>query len=94
MTEERTNSIKERLNSEKLLPEGSYRRNKVIYELVCYVNCAIGAEISNRHSVVDLFCQRIDNFMETNPASADYERYYELVREYVSAIRGRTAPRT
>jgi hypothetical protein len=43
------------LNSDPVVPEIVYRRNKVIYELVCYVNCLIGCVFSGRRDVMPIF---------------------------------------
>ena len=83
------------LNSEGVVPGIAYRRNKVIFELVSYVNCLIGCVLSQRRDVVPLFAERCRFFMDSHPAAPDYEKYYAMVRGYIAEVErvfGSTAP--
>lgn len=82
-TVERLRSL---LNAPDVLPESAYRRNGPVYELVCYVNCLIGAELSGRPDVVELFGKRIAQFIANHPPSAEWEAYYRRILDYCSAV--------
>jgi hypothetical protein len=73
------------LNSEGVVPSIAYRRNKVIYELVCYVNCLIGCALSNRIDAMPVFIQRCREFMDSNPLE-EHDNYYSVVRNYLTEI--------
>jgi hypothetical protein len=83
------------LNSEGVVPGIAYRRNKVIFELVSYVNCLVGCVLSQRRDVVPLFVERCRSFMDSHPATPDYEKYYDVVLRYIAGVErvfGSTAP--
>ena len=73
------------LNSEDVVPIIAYRRNKVIYELVCYVNCLIGCALSNRIDAMPIFVQRCRDFMDSNPLE-QHDHYYSVVCSYLTEI--------
>jgi hypothetical protein len=73
------------LNSEDLVPDVAYRRNKVLFEFVSYVNCLIGCVLSERRIMMPVFVQRCREFMD-NQASAEHDRYYSVVRSYLAAV--------
>lgn len=51
----------ESINSEEFSPKLGFRRNKSIYELVCYVNNIIGCYLSKR-SEVNLYLSSLIGF--------------------------------
>jgi len=79
-------SFHNRLNSPEYLPEKAYRRNAKIYELICYVNCAIGASLSGNRSATDLFKERARVYLEKNKPEPEFEKYYDLVGDYLDAL--------
>jgi hypothetical protein len=74
------------LNSEDIVPGTAYRRNKVIFELVSYVNCLIGCVLSKRQDMIPLFTERCRVFMENHPAAPEHEKYYDAVRSYAAEV--------
>jgi hypothetical protein len=74
------------LNSEGVVPALAYRRNKVIFELVSYVNCLMGCVLSQRRDVVPLWIRRCKLFLEQNPAQPDWEKYYGVVQNYIAEV--------
>jgi len=69
-----------KLNVEQVLPEKSLRRDKLNYELVCYVNNTIALTLSEYFYPIELFVTRAETFMEQYPDSCP--EYSELVKEY------------
>jgi hypothetical protein len=74
------------LNSEELVPAMAYRRNKVIFELVSYVNCLLGCVLSQRRDVLPLWIQRCRALLEQHPAQADSAKYYAVVQDYIAEV--------
>ncbi|MDR3377561.1 MAG: hypothetical protein P4M10_02665 [Verrucomicrobiae bacterium] len=74
------------LNREDVLPAVAYRRNVVIYELVCYINCLIGCVLSGRTDSMSAFIRRSGEFMDKHPAEG-YERYYSAARGYLAEVK-------
>jgi hypothetical protein len=79
-------SFQNRLNSPEYLPEKAYRRNAKIFELICYVNCAMGAWLSGNRSATDLFRERARDYLEKNKPEPEYEKYCALVGDYLDAL--------
>ena len=73
------------LNSESVVPSHAYRRNKVIYELVCYVNCLIGCVLSGRQDVMPMFVRRCREFMVSH-ALPEHESFYSVIRSYLTEV--------
>jgi hypothetical protein len=73
------------LNSEAVVPALSYRRNKVVYELVCYVNCLIGCVLSDRRDVMPVFVERCGEFIGSHP-SPEHAHYYSVVQDYLAEV--------
>jgi hypothetical protein len=74
------------LNSKSVVPDIAYRRNKAVYELVCYVNCLIGCVLSDRGDAMPAFIRRSREFMDKHPPEA-YEQYYSVVRIYLAEVK-------
>ncbi len=79
-------SFHARLNSTAYLPDGAYRRNTVVYPLICYVNCLMGCRISANLAGAVRFTDRIQKFVRQHPAPPGYELYYALVEEYLALL--------
>jgi hypothetical protein len=79
--------IDPRLNSPDYLPPIAYRRNAGIYELVCYVNCLVGALISENHDAISVFSRRIDEYLEKHTPGDEFEKYVSVVTSYVERHR-------
>ncbi len=73
------------LNSETVVPGIAYRRNKVLYELVCYVNCLIGCVLSGRRDVMPSFVHRCREFMSGHVLT-EHESYYSAVSSYLAEV--------
>ena len=73
------------LNSEAVVPGIAYRRNKLVYELVCYVNCLIGCVLSDRRDVMPSFIHRGREFMGSH-ILPEHESYYSVVRSYLTEV--------
>lgn len=72
------------LNSPGLVPEQCYRRNKVSYALVCYVNNIIGLFLSKNYEVIPVFIARAATHMTENPPSLGSEAYYAAAESYLA----------
>ncbi|MEK8035024.1 hypothetical protein AACH06_29765 [Ideonella sp. DXS29W] len=72
------------LNSPGLVPEQCYRRNKVSYLLVCYVNNIIGLFLSKNYEVIPVFIARAAKHMADNPASSGSVAYYAVAEKYLA----------
>jgi hypothetical protein len=73
------------LNSEPIIPDAAYRRSKVVYELVCYVNCLIGCVLSGRKEAMPIFIQRCHEFMSSH-VLPEHENFYSVVRSYLAEV--------
>ena len=74
------------LNSPSLVPEQCYRRNKVSYPLVCYINNLIGLFLSKNYEVIPLFIARAATHMAENPPSLGSEAYYTVAERYLAQM--------
>jgi hypothetical protein len=74
------------VNSPGLVPEQCYRRNKVSYVLVCYVNNIIGLFLSKNYEVIPVFIARAATHMAENPPSLGSEAYYTVVEKYLAQM--------
>lgn len=76
-----------KLNAPGTLPKIAYRRNHRIYELVCYVNCLIGARLSDNREGAALFRERILQYLAGYTPEPEEARYCALAAEYVNLDR-------
>jgi hypothetical protein len=74
------------LNSPGLVPEQCYRRNKVSYALVCYVNNIIGLFLSKNYEVIPVFIARAAKHMAENPPSPGSKAYYAVTKSYLAQM--------
>jgi hypothetical protein len=75
-----------RLNSKENAPERGYRRNVVVYELVCYVNNIVGCYLSKNDEPIPVFIGRARKFMQDHPSNDGWHEYYEMVGSYLDAV--------
>ena len=81
-----TDQIRTQLNAEEILPGHAYRRNAGVYELVCYINCLIGADLSGRQDMIDLFADRARTYIDEHVPGPEFEKYYDTVKDYLTSI--------
>lgn len=74
------------LNSPGIVPEQCYRRNKVSYLLVCYINNIIGLFLSKNYEVIPVFIARAATHMAENPPSAGSAAYYAVAERYLAQM--------
>lgn len=74
------------LNTEDLAPKFGFRRNKSIYELVCYVNNIIGCYMSKRIEPIPVFINRIRIYLEECAIASEDEKYCMQVNNFVGAL--------
>jgi hypothetical protein len=74
------------LNSPSLVPEQCYRRNKVSYELICYVNNLMGLFLGKNYHVIPTFIARADRHMTECPPTPGSQAYYEVVEKYLAQM--------
>jgi hypothetical protein len=79
-------ALQRELNRADLVPRHCYRRNKVHYELVCFVNNIIGLVLSDNYEVIPVFVGRALNHIKDFPATEETEIYYPLVTRYLEVI--------
>jgi hypothetical protein len=75
------------LNSPSLVPEQCYRRDKVSYLLVSYINNIIGLFLSKNYEIIPVFIARAATHMAENPPSASSAAYYRLAEKYLAQMR-------
>lgn len=77
--------LQKKLNTGDTVPKGGYRRNALVYPLVCYVNNITACYLSGNYKVVSVFVRRAKHFMVNN--NIDYAvDYYTIVSKYISLI--------
>jgi hypothetical protein len=74
------------LNSPSLVPEQCYRRDKVSYLLVSYINNIIGLFLSKNYEVIPVFIARAATHMAENPPGASSVAYYRLAEKYLAQM--------
>ncbi|MEK8028837.1 hypothetical protein [Pseudaquabacterium rugosum] len=74
------------LNRADIVPRHCYRRNKVHYDLVCYINNIIGLLNSENLDVVPVFVGRALQHMNDFPAGEESATYYEHANRYLRLI--------
>jgi len=74
------------LNTEDLAPKDGFRRNKSIYELVCYVNNIIGCYMSQRVDPIPIFISRIRIYLDESTIGPEDEEYCMQAREFVGVL--------
>jgi hypothetical protein len=74
------------LNQPDLVPRHCYRRNKVSYTLVSYLNNTVGLFLSDNYESIPTFISRAAKHMqEFAPQQCD-EQYYDLAFKYISHL--------
>jgi len=74
------------LNTEDLAPKGGFRRNKSIYELVCYVNNNIGCYMSKCVKPIPIFISRIRIYLAESTIAPEDEEYCIQVSKFVGVL--------
>ena len=75
------------MNAEENIPPRGFRRNVVIYELVCYVNNIIALYISKNSNSIPVFIERSRYFIEKNSERCqDCKEYIQTVNEYLDIM--------
>lgn len=75
-----------KLNSEKNAPSMGYRRNVVVYKLVCHVNNIIGCYLSNNFKPIPIFIERARIHIEENAKETKWREYHKMVLSYLRDI--------
>ncbi|HWV11404.1 MAG TPA: hypothetical protein VN156_17785 [Pseudomonas sp.] len=78
--------LHQQLNHPDIVPRHCYRRNKVHYPLVCYINTLIGLLLSENHASVPIFIDRAIRHMTEFPATEESAAYYQLVDRYLDVV--------
>jgi len=81
----RVSELQAKLNEPNNLPEKAFRRNVVVYELVCYVNIITGCLLSKNWGPISIFTERCQQFMSENKEATN-SVYYSLVDEYLNLV--------
>jgi hypothetical protein len=76
----------ETINSEDVSPKMGFRRNKSIYELVCYVNNIIGCYLSKRSEPIPIFINRIRAYLDEKKIEESDTEYCERVLEFTELL--------
>lgn len=84
--DDQLSTLHRQLNRSDIVPRHCYRRNKVHYELVCYINNIIGLLASDNLEVVPIFAGRALQHMNDIPANEESSKYYELANSYLRLI--------
>lgn len=75
-----------KLNSDQNVPYMGYRRNVVVYRLVCYVNSIIGCYFSSNFKPIPIFIERARIHIEENINETKWSGYHEMVSQYLNDI--------
>lgn len=78
--------LHQQLNRLDIVPRHCYRRNKVHYTLVCYINNIIGLLLSENHELVPIFIERARHHMAEFPATEESATYYKVVEHYLQVV--------
>lgn len=78
--------LHKQLNRLDIVPRHCYRRNKVHYTLVCYINNIIGLLLSENYELVPIFIERARIHMAEFPATEESATYYETVEHYLRIV--------
>jgi len=76
--------IQKQLNSEDVLPPQAYRRDKLNYSFVSYVNNVTGCYLSSNFKPIPVFIERALSSAEKS--GSDCAEYRKLALEYFSLI--------
>jgi len=82
---EEIEGFQKKLNSKEHAPKGGYRRNVVVYTLLCYVNNITACYVSENEEPISIFIGRARKHMQKFP-SDERKEYYDLVEGYCNAL--------
>ena len=84
---EELDSWHKEMNAEENIPHRGFRRNVVIYELVCYVNNIIACYLSENVTPIPIFIERSHIFIkEQSKNYTDCEKYLNKVNLYLKVL--------
>ena len=83
---EKIDAWHKKLNSKGLRPDIRYRRNAVVYPLVCYVNNIAALYLSQNEDPIPVFIGRARKHMKNNPDTENCHEYYKMVSNYLDDI--------
>lgn len=76
----------EQLNSKALVPGRSYRRNVVVYELLCYVNNIVACYVAKNEEPIPIFIGRARTYLASAKPSEEWSGYYAYVEQYLNEM--------
>jgi hypothetical protein len=82
---EEIEEFQKKLNSKEYAPRRGYRRNVVVYTLLCYVNNITACYISKNEEPISIFIGRARKHMQKFPPE-EWKEYYDLVEGYCNAL--------
>lgn len=83
---ERIEAIHSQLNAKGLVPCRGFRRNVVVYELVCYVNNIIACYVSKNEEPIPIFIERSRLFIANAKSDSEWQAYYNSVSAYLNEL--------
>jgi hypothetical protein len=79
-------AMHEGLNSKAIAPSKGYRRNVVVYELLCYVNNIIACYVSKNEEPIPVFIGRARDYLSHAQPSEAWGNYYAYVAKYLNEM--------
>lgn len=74
------------MNAVSNVPARGFRRNVVVYPLVCYVNNIICCYLSKNADPIPIFIERSRIHMESNPPTEEWKDYYSRINKYIEIM--------
>ena len=74
------------LNDPKIINEKLYRRNKVGYEFVSYINHIIACYYSKNYDVMVIFLRRATKFLNSDNKKYLNQKYLSIAESYINTI--------
>lgn len=79
-------AIHSQLNTKGFVPSRGFRRNVMVYELVCYVNNIIACYVSKNEEPIPIFIKRARLFIENAKSDSEWQPYYSSVSAYLNEV--------
>jgi len=76
----------EEYNSEANIPKHGFRRNSIIYELVCYINNIIACYVSKNEKPIPIFIERAKVYVNESSEKEELSNYLNKVKEYLEVM--------
>ena len=83
---EKIEAMHSQLNAKGLAPSRGFRRNVVVYELVCYVNNIIACYVSKNEEPIPIFIERARLFIANAKSDSEWQMYYNSVSVYLNEL--------